>query len=115
MPTESKLDYFEIEVKKNRIYIAGNTNVALCNGAYTYLKDIGACNVSWKTTDSHYTKSAWGKYTISNTGSSYGWNSPINIKTMRYAEVLLIHAEACLMANDVTARSEEHTSELQSR
>jgi alpha-N-acetylglucosaminidase len=40
-------DAYTIEVKDNKVYITGNSPVALCSGAYRYLKS--ACNgiVSW--------------------------------------------------------------------
>jgi len=46
-------DGYTIEVKDNKVYISGNSPVALCSGAYRYLKS--ACNgiVSWSGSRIH--------------------------------------------------------------
>jgi len=40
-------DAFSIETKDGKVYITGNSQVALCRGAYDYLKNAGNSIISW--------------------------------------------------------------------
>ncbi|GGF05528.1 alpha-N-acetylglucosaminidase [Flavobacterium limi] len=41
-------DSFEVETTDNKVKINATSNIAICYGAYTFLKDIGAVSISWE-------------------------------------------------------------------
>ena len=43
----NNLDYYKLEVVKNKIRVSGNSPSALCRGAYDYLRNQGQSMVSW--------------------------------------------------------------------
>jgi len=48
LPKPKGKDKYELEVKNNMVFIKATSNVALCYAAYSYMKNIGACLVSWE-------------------------------------------------------------------
>lgn len=46
--SSSENDWFEISVKQNKIYVTGNSPVALSKGAYSYIKDNNYGVVTWE-------------------------------------------------------------------
>lgn len=48
IPQENGLDVYEIEARGGRVYISGSTGVAICRGAYDYLKSACHAHVSWE-------------------------------------------------------------------
>ncbi|TQV82591.1 alpha-N-acetylglucosaminidase [Exilibacterium tricleocarpae] len=46
-----EVDWFEVVVKNNRVYVTGNSPIALSKGAYTYIKNNNYGVVTWEGTN----------------------------------------------------------------
>lgn len=57
----NEADWFEVETTANRVKIKGTTNTAICYGAYSFLKSIGAVLVTWEGKRTALPKT-WPKY-----------------------------------------------------
>ncbi|HWD40694.1 MAG TPA: alpha-N-acetylglucosaminidase, partial [Fimbriimonas sp.] len=49
IPSQDGLDVFEVEASGGRVSVAGSSPIALCRGAYEYLKDACKWQFSWST------------------------------------------------------------------
>lgn len=48
IPKQGDLDVFAVSARNGRVYISGSSGVAICRGAYEYLKSACNCMVSWE-------------------------------------------------------------------
>jgi alpha-N-acetylglucosaminidase len=48
IPKRGELDVFEVSAHDGKVYVAGSSGVAICRGAYEYLRDACNCMVSWE-------------------------------------------------------------------
>ena len=46
-PSSDGMDAFTVEAHHGKVFVTGTSSVAMCRGAYQYLKDACRCQVSW--------------------------------------------------------------------